>query len=207
MAGKGLYVLAFAAFISGSAFAFDMSAGFGGNFAASFDSYRYDGKDWGSQSIIGGGFFAFFDATFMEANTGMLFGRIQERNTGDLDDYTGNISYFTIGLFGKYPVNINGFNFFPMLGIQLDLGLSGNLYRSDDIWLYYSEQADFMNRFWVKFGAGADFNRSERVFHRLIFLYGINFGYQDDRDLKKADRDFASFHHGLDVRTSVGFRF
>jgi len=64
-----------------------------------------------------------------------------------------------------------------------------------------------MNRFWIKFGVGADFNLSDRMYLRPSFLYGINFGSKDDRDMKKDDSEASSFHHGLNIRVAIGFRF
>jgi hypothetical protein len=98
-----------------------------------------------------------------------------------------------------------------MLGIQLDFGLSMK-YEENDVIADSSARADFMNRFWIKFGAGADFNFAnfnltdsslmERLYLRPSFLYGINFGSKNDRD-----SDASSFHHGLDIRVAAGYRF
>jgi len=148
-----------------------------------------------------------FDATYAEANIGLLFGGMKSEGS----DTTIDVSYLTLGLLGKYPFDLGSFTLFPMLGIQLDFGLSMK-YEGNDVIADSSARADFMNRFWIKFGVGADFDFAnfnltdsslmERLYLRPSFLYGINFGSKNDRD-----SDTSSFHHGLDIRVAVGYRF
>jgi len=185
--------------------AIDMSAGLGGNFAVNFDSYKYDGKDIASRRTIGGGFFVLFDITFAEANVGILFGNMKHGYFGKWDDDSLSLLYLTLGLHGKFPITLNNFSLFPILGIQFDFGLSA-LHNGEVIFKNRIVRTDFMNRFWIKFGAGADFNLTERLYLRPSFLYGINFGTRNDRDVKENNRKETSFHHGLDVRLAMGFR-
>jgi len=206
MTKKGLLVLVLAAFVASGLFAVDLSAGFGGNFTATFDSYKYDGEDAGSSRTIGGGFFGYFDATYVEANIGLLFGGLKLKIDGNWTDDSINVSYLTLGLFGKYPIDLDGFTLSPMLGIQYDIGLSAK-FDGEDMFDDSSERSDFMNRFWIKLGISADINLTEQLYLRPSFLYGINFGSKDDRDDKKDNSDLSSFHHGLDVRVAIGFRF
>ena len=189
-----------------SVFAFDMSAGLGGNFSVNFDSYKYDGKDIASQRTIGGGFFALFDATFAEANVGLLFGSMKQEHDGKWDDDALSLSYLTLALYGKFPISLSGFSLFPLLGIQFDLCLSAKQ-EGEIIFDNPLMRQDFFNRFWIKLGAGADFNLTEKLYLRPSFLYGINFGSVNDRDVKNNNSKESSFHHGLDVRLAMGFRF
>ena len=218
MAKKSLAVLVFTALVAGGAFAIDMSAGLGGNFAVNFDSFKfeYDGEKFDmSRTMTGGGFSAFFDATFVEANIGMLFGGTKLKYDGEsFDDASESLSYLTLGLFGKYPFNLGAMSLFPLLGVQFDIGLSakdndGKAINFED-WEDTSK-ADYMNRIWIKLGVGADFNLSNRLYLRPSFLYGINFGSKYDRDMKKDTKDeggkASSFHHGLDLRVALGFKF
>jgi hypothetical protein len=207
MAKKGLLVLVLAALVAGGAFAqIGLSAGFGGNFSANFDSVEYNSTKI-SMTTIGGGFFGFFDATYVEADIGVLFG-----GTSVKSSYSGfsltidgpDVTILTLGVFGKYPFDLgSSVALFPMLGIQLDLGLgakqqNGKKMDSDDV-------ADFLNRFWVKLGLGADFNLTESMFLRPSFLYGLNFGTKSYRDQYKS---WSPFYHGLDIiRVALGFRF
>ncbi|MDR2543618.1 MAG: PorT family protein [Treponema sp.] len=205
MVRKGLLVLVMAALVTGGTFAVDMSAGLGGSFSATFDSF--DDDDGKMQArLIGGSIFAMFDATFVEASIGMMFGGEKWRFDGEWDDDPTNLTYLTIGLLGKYPIDIGSFTLFPMLGIRYDLGLSAK-YDGEDLDFGETSKADSMNRFWIKLGAGADFPITDQIFIRPSFLYGINFGTKDIRDWKSDDSRLSTFHHGLDIRVAVGFRF
>jgi hypothetical protein len=52
-------VLVLAVFAATSAFAVDLSAGFGGNFVGHFDSLSWDGEVMGRSRTVGGGFMLF----------------------------------------------------------------------------------------------------------------------------------------------------
>jgi len=186
---------------AGGAFAqFSLSAGGGGNFIANFDSVTEDGGKF-SITTAGGGFFAFFDATYVELDGGIVFGATQYRMSWEGFSDTGSgpkVIYVTFGAFGKYPINLtDSITLFPMLGLQYDLG-----YRAvqDGV---RQDATDFLNRFWVKFGGGADFFFTERLFLRPTFLYGINFGTVD---LNAEKGSAKSFYHGLDIRVAMGFK-
>jgi hypothetical protein len=187
-------------------FAVDMSAGLGGNFAVNFDSYKNDGNDIASLRTIGGGFFAFFDATFIEVSIGLLFGSMRQGFDGEWDDVPLSLSFLTLSLYGKYPFSLDRFNLFPMLGVQFNYCLSAQQ-GGETIFANPLVRSGFMNRFWIKLGVGADFNLTEKFYLRPSFLYGINFGTRNDRDVKKYNSMESSFHHGLDIRTAIGFRF
>ena len=189
--------------ISTGAFAQNKSAGFGINIAASFDSYKFDGEDWGKERVIVGGISAFYEVTFVEASIGLMFGNMREVNVGD---FGGNVLYGTLGLFGKYPFSLGMFTLFPMTGIQSDLGVIA-YYKVIDGDRDNPERGDFLNRLWIKSGIGVDNNCSDNVFYRFTFLYGINFGNTDDWVFKRKTNNFNSFHHGLDFRIAIGFKF
>jgi hypothetical protein len=220
MAKRGFLALLVLTLAAGGAFA-QVSAGVGGNFAVSFDSinYKYIGS---TQEFLittsGGGFYAFLDATYLEVNVGMLFGsqKIKISSEGySLERDQGTVTYLTLGLFGKYPIDLGGFTLFPMLGIQFDLGLGAKDPNGNDLKFGQGNNpsmADYMNRFWVKFGVGADLNLSDAVYLRPSFLYGINFGTKDNNNFVKDVNDLpgytaTGFYHGLDIRVALGFRF
>jgi len=185
---------------------FTLSTGLGADFAASFDSYRYDGGDGGLLRTLGGGVYAFFDATYAEAGIGFLFGAMKHKAHGLWSEGTYDLSYMTFALYGKYPFNLRYFHLFPMLGVQFDLGL-GATNNGADVFSTSQDKAGFMNRIWIKFGAGADINLTEHLYLRPSFLYGINFGTKEEWGLKSAIGYLDSFNHGLDVRIAVGYRF
>ena len=204
---------------AGGAFAqIQMSAGLGGNFAVSWDSIKMSQAGFTSEGTLttpGGGFYAFFDATYVEFDVGMLFGTQKMKQTiGDISAETDgpNVSYLTLSLYGKYPFDLGGFSLFPMLGIQYDIGLSAK--QTVDGTTYEAESEDLpdaLNRLWIKLGVGADFSLSDAIYLRPSLFYGINFGTKNNNDAvktyKDAGIDVTTFYHGLDIRVAVGFRF
>jgi hypothetical protein len=213
-----LLVLTLAA---GGAFA-QLSAGIGGNFAVSWDSYTvtYPNLTGTSTSTTpGGGFYAFFDATYVEVDVGLLFGgnttthvTVSEGTAPDDSVWEANSSYLTLALYGKYPIDLGGFILSPMLGIQYDIGLSVKDNDGNEWELEASDKADFLNKFWVKLGVGADINLSDALYLRPSVLYGINFGTKmanDSRDeFNKQDGvTQTDFNSGLDIRVALGFKF
>jgi len=197
-----------------------VSIGVGGNFAVNWDSITAKGGGSTEEMLFtssGGGFYAFLDATYLEVDVGMLFGsqKVKFSSGGyssEYDNATG--TNLTLGLFGKYPIDLGGFTLFPMLGIQLDIGLNAKDPDGNDIKFGQGNMpsmADYTNRFWVKFGVGADLNLSDAVYLRPSFLYGVNFGTKYITDLVKDANDYpgvtaTGFYHGLDIRVALGFR-
>jgi len=212
-----LLVLTLAA---GGAFAqIQLSAGAGGNFAVSWDSVKMSQGGFTVEGLLttsGGGFYAFFDATYVEADVGMLFGKQKMKQTigsASTDTDGASVSFLTLSLYGKYPIDLSGVTLFPMLGMQYDIGLSakqevgGVTYEADS-----EDLPDALNKFWIKLGVGADINLSDAIYLRPSFLYGINFGTKDNNDAvdkskKTPGLDVSTFYHGLDIRVAVGFRF
>ena len=210
-----LLVLTLAA---GGAFAQELSAGVGGNFAISFDQVTMSGGGTTMEALVttsGGGIYAFFDATYVEVDVGMLFGNQKAKATGGgstVESDGPDVSVLTLGLYGKYPIDLGGFILFPLLGIQYDLGLSakqtigGTTYEAKD-----EDLPDALNRLWIKLGVGADINLSDAMYLRPSILYGINFGTKNDNDTvdnykKVPGLDVTSFWHGLDIRVALGFK-
>jgi len=201
MAKKGLLVLVLTAFVVGGAFA-QMSAGLGVNYTGNGDSSKtvilgIENTTFGTN--VKGGFFGFFDTNFLEADIGFLF-----RDGGGFYNNKASTSWLTLGLYGKYPLNLPGYKLFPMLGIQLDLALSSKNTSGNDVYTDSERMADALNRFWIKLGVGADLNLG-RIYLRPSFLYGWNFGSKITRDAKEnASYPYDTFHDGVDFRLAVG---
>ena len=219
MIKKKLLVLIFVVFVSISAFS-DVGIGAGGNFAASYDTYKYDSVDNGLQRTLSGGFFILFDAQYLEVNVSMLFSKIkQEYDKGEYSDETMKLTYLTFGLFGKYPIHLGMISLSPMLGVQYDLGLSAksvllggewNMFADsmrNDLFWDASKRFDYMNRLWIKFGLGFDIPFGYIFSLNTSFLYGINFGTKDDRVFKENGNFVDSFHQGFDIRLAIVYSF
>jgi len=201
-----------------------LSVGGGANFTMNFttatlnkdytetDEYKKNDKDaYHNSTLTGFGIYGFFDATYVEANLGVLFGK--QTNDGyppgsgvDYDNYKKgfDVTALKIGLFGKYPFEISGaFSVFPMIGLDVMLPLGGTMWGKnlDDKDLkdtvtgmgkainknYNNPKTDYFDKVftqvWVKFGVGLDINATDKIFVRPEFLYGIRFGPNDiERD-------------------------
>jgi len=212
-----LLVLTLAA---GGAFA-QISMGFGGNLAVNSDYIKLSLGNVSSEATVtttGVGLFAFFDASFVEVDIGLLFGSQKSKSSsssGGSQTIDGpDVSYLTLGVYGKYPIAVSSFTLFPMLGIQLDIGLSakqtinGTTYEADS-----KDLPDALNMFWVKLGVGADFNLSDKMYIRPSFLFGLNFGTKDNNDAVNSYKssygsilDVTNIYSGLDIRVALGFR-
>jgi hypothetical protein len=207
------------------------SAGFGGTFNANFATYDLtsDAKDFGAKAedwnghFVGGGVYGFFDATYIEANVGLLLGNANQDklsdNASDDKKKGSDVVALTLGLFGKYPIAMGGgVAVFPMLGVggQIPLGgkTSGKDINDDEV--PSKERDNFkqgFNQFWFKAGLGFDVPISGAMFFRPEFLYGIRLNTEDEKDTLNDSKIGSTkmlngiVGHGLDVRLALGFKF
>jgi hypothetical protein len=202
--------------------ALDLSAGLGGNFNAHFDTYAVskDGKDAGLKAedynahFVGGGLFAFFDATYVEADVGLLFGNHNNDKTSDMSDEQKkglDITYLRLALYGKYPISMGNFTLAPMAGIDGLIGLGGKAYgeKVPNDALKLDKFQERVNNFWIRLGASADFNLTEEIYLRPAALYGIRFNTTDEKDTLDLAKDNLSaiVGHGLEIRVAAGYKF
>jgi hypothetical protein len=185
--------LVLAIIVTGSAFAIDTSIGFGGNFFWNSDPYAIETF----MNTYGGGLFAFFDTTYIEASIGMVFGSIGEDGSA-MAAYDGlTVSCLTFSLYFKYPLRlgfIGNVDIFPLIGIQYDFGIIGMDNFSDTI--------DLLNKLWIKFGMGADINLTDKMYLRPSAFWGLNFGSKTLSEFTPPRHG----HDGLDIRLALGFR-
>jgi len=192
-----------------------VSVGGGANFTANFTSYTLNkeatdaGIKVSDPTLIGGGVYGFFDATYIEANVGVLFGNynMKESNSKGLD-----VIALKIGLFGKYPFELSGaFSVFPLLGVDVMLPLSITSGGEAPTGEAKTTVDKMFTQAWIKLGIGADINATDHIFVRPEFLYGIRFNTDDETKAigaYNAGKRFSSiFGHGLDIRVAVGYRF
>jgi hypothetical protein len=217
---KCISVLALFAIFTAGAFAMpiDMSVGggvFGGMSWSNTSSDFPDGIDRVGTTIIGGGVFAFFDATFAEIDVGLRFGsgtdRWREDGKRETDDKSTFTTSLSFAVLGKFPIDLGGFAVFPLLGVDFSFPLSssydGNSTEypvkiGDDEYGRFS-----FGQFGIRVGGGADINLSRELYIRPSLLYGIWLNNKFTRDGLKDDKDTSIFNHGIDLRVAVGYRF
>jgi len=218
---------------AGGAFAqVSLSAGFGGTFTADFfniawtsdgndmlDAAKLD-KDIADSNIIGGGFFAYFDATYVMASLGMNFYDVSPANKDlkkaqeDAKSST-TTTEFNIGLYGKYPFDLGGIVLFPMLGMDFKIVLAQDTTVDGDKRTYKDmldkDPASELSSVWFKAGVGVDIPLGEKLYLRPIFLYGLGLNSKaqnDGQDTLNKDKTLGSYvNHGLDIKVALGFKF
>lgn len=210
---------------AGALSAQSVKVGGGGNFTANFNSYAptEDGKDmyeYSNSHLVGGGVFAFFDVTYLEFNTGLLFGVFDQDKypDGTPDDAKQDmdITALRVGLFGKVPIAMGAFTLFPMLGIEGQLFIDAKHDGDEISAMAKGGVVDAMNQFWFKAGVGLDIPLSAaggKVFLRPEFLYGIRLNTDSEKDHLDDVKDLdpkvlnAIIGHGLDLKFAIGYSF
>jgi opacity protein-like surface antigen len=224
---KRIFVLAvLAVVVAGGVFAqpeFKLSAGIGGYFTSDFGggAELSMGGLTGSNKApyVGGGGFAFFDATYAELSLGFWVGggKLTSESPGQPDSSLG-MSYtgLDIGLLGKYPFVVSDqLSVFPLLGITYRVMLSvkdedGREYKG----LYKPGSSSDFSALWFKLGGGLDFSLTDSMYLRGSVLYGLrlpNAFEKDIVDFYKAMVPGADtktlLGHGLEVKLAIGYRF
>ena len=195
---------------------FRTSIGYGGYFTSDFgggleiSEPRHDDANHQKTPYEGGGAFIFFDATYIEANLGVLFTSGEWKfNKFDFrppDNVNASTIGLDIGLMVKYPFAISDrFSMFPLFGIT---------YRSIHLLLpmkyFIYENAMEFSTFWFKLGGGLDYSFNDDIYLRTGITYGI-------RLINKYEKEWASIYlyegstkyllgHGLEVKLAIGFR-
>ena len=232
MKKKLVLVLLLATLIAGGAFAqFSMSAGIGGAFSANFLNFAWtkDAKDalkaadlptnFMDQSLIGAGFFGYFDATYVMVSLGLSFYDHRYTNADSQKDNSanGNITYslstFEIGILGKYPIPIGPASIFPMLGGDFKIA-TGYTKKIWGIRFNYADDykiAEYWSSVWLKFGVGADIPLGDKLYIRPMFLYGFGTLPKLFKELQDAANESKKMvdiiHHGFDIKVAVGWKF
>jgi hypothetical protein len=200
---------------------FSLSAGAGGFFQSSFDIERIQ---WVSaQATVGGGVTAFFDATYAEAGINMLWGSqlppIYPKDTG-----SGSMALTHIGfsVYGKYPFALKKMTIYPMLGIDYNMFLSGQMQdadgndyggkikRGDAADGGYTAE-DCLDYVAIGLGFGMDFLLPKSFFIRSEIIINYTFDSKVERDRRKNAKeynyDYLSAVFGPSVKLALGYRF
>ena len=235
MKKKVLLALIITVMVAGGVFAqlppIEFSAGLGGTFGAFFSSATLtsDGKtankdagwakDTGNMRSIGGGFFAYFDATYAMASVGMNFYGTKSQNSSynSSDDPKVTLTTLDIELFGKYPFEIGAFTVFPLLGVDFKIALSQTSKPKEGDKTKWGDgdgegsAAGDLTTIWFKLGAGADIPlpiMDGKLYLRPMITYGIGTSAKTQKDLVKAEDNFKGFfNHGFDIKIAAGYKF
>jgi hypothetical protein len=162
---------------------FKLSTGAGGLFVMGFGG-SYDGDDTKKMTLdIGGGGFAFLDATFVELSVGYTYGRttlrteIGDETTKDSDAF----GVFDVDLLGKYPVNLGKISLFPLFGVNYQHAFSP---EDENVWR-------------IRFGGGMDYKFTEKLYLRGQTLFGVRLPWENDDGLDL----------NIDYRTRLAFGY
>jgi opacity protein-like surface antigen len=164
---------------------FSLSAGAGGVFVLGFGG-RYDGDDTKTLSLdLGGGGYAFLDATFVELSVGYSGGRTavmtETGNTKTKD--ANNFGILDVSLLGKYPIVLGKTSLFPLFGASYNRVFSP---EGENIWR-------------IQFGGGMDYKFNERLYLRGQALFGVRLPWEND--------DGLDLHADYRTRLALGYTF
>lgn len=186
------------------------SIGAGGYFANDFGG-GFENSSSSSRTVLpytGGGFFAFFDATFAELSLGMFAGN-GDHNNG-VSPLKRSIFGIDFGLLGKFPFHLGEkFSLFPLLGIEYHLVITamdsaGYQFQNNNV----NAPLD-LSALWFKAGAGIDISFNEILYLRGEVLYGIRLPskYENDSVNSAGSGSASLIGHGLNIKIALGYRF
>jgi len=199
---------------------FRMSIGAGGIFAANFGG----GIVWTDTPVelltmpyMGGGGYLFLDVVYAEIFVGYFTGggKWESGNASDsiaLPELPR--SFVNVGLLAKLPIVAGSVTLFPLLGIDYDIPVAGELKPVSGLAGDVDFKADDLAALWVKFGLGLDVDLSSSVYLRISALYGLRTSnaYEDNivkllKNESGHDDAETNLGHGLSAKAGVGFKF
>jgi hypothetical protein len=146
----------------------------------SFEAGGFENKVEYSRNQFGGS--VFFDAEYVSASLGFLMNlgetTIKTDIAGTENEDSGelNLSYLTLGLLGKYPIEVaTGITLAPAAGITYALNLGWEAPETnttkDDL---SDEQVAELNDLLIDLGVIVDVDLSTNLYFRFNGLFGIN---------------------------------
>jgi opacity protein-like surface antigen len=211
MAKKWFLMMALAAVVAGGAFAqsaLSFSAGVNADFLALFKSVKHEGGDPQKTNTVGGGFGAFFDATYAKIGLGLDFAN---QKAADSKGDGTSLTYFSLSLLGKYPIGLTEkLTLFPLLGFDWNIAMGGESHgikikRSDLGEDSMFGEKDRYDAFLIDLGAGVDFALTESLYLRGSFLYGFKTNSKDEREY--VDEGAKVFTSGPTLEIGIGYKF
>jgi opacity protein-like surface antigen len=210
MAKKIVLGLLIAVIACGATFAlpeFKLSAGGGGFFDVLFKTGKI-GDHKVNSNAIGGGVYAFFDATYAEIDLDMLF---NSQTDPDIDDFSMRGIFFGFSVLGKYPFEVGPVTLFPLVGIDYQMFLSGTPYYKDEAGdsidrndMSKPENSDLFS---IAAGIGLDYPITDSLYIRGEFLWNFKLDDEDEAKARKDNDDYTVFTSGPRLKVGVGFKF
>jgi len=218
---KGIIILLLLAFAATSAFAqiIPMSVGGGGLFDWSFNN-GVETNIGGKKDFIGKrnmsfGGFAFFDATYAEAEAGFSFGlltAVDKKGT----DKAGSMLQINFSVLGKYPFDFGKVTVFPLLGASYNMVFAEKDKNGDKGYETFGETMRNVSQFGLLGGAGVDYDLMRYLYLRVELLYHLRFANKETRDLADVldtsakfggGSGYATLGMGPKIKVGLGYRF
>ncbi|UTC65863.1 MULTISPECIES: PorT family protein [unclassified Treponema] len=239
---KKLFCIGVVVFISATMLpAIDLSAGVGISFnymrqaikikdSAKIGGFNTSIDAKSSTSVPSLGINGFFDAQYFTAKLGMAFnvgkvkasysysvkaGGITDSGSGSESIPNLKLTYFELGLFGKYPFNVGIAKLYPVAGFNFKFNTSA---KSDGInFREYmtSDQKAALNAYYFVAGFGADIFVAGKFFLRPLGLFGIQMNSPAKNPaigealqaLHPTLKPKSGFSYMLDIGLSIGYQF
>ena len=125
------------------------------------------------------GFKAFFDAQYAQVQLGVnsRVGKTKtvvkydrEKQDAYFGDVKFDVTYFNIGLFGKYPFTVGPAKIYPMLGFDFDLTASA---KFEGFGFELELKKEKLNAYWFDAGVGADIFVTKNLYIKPQLLLGL----------------------------------
>ena len=163
---------------------------------------------------IGG--YVFFDVTYAELDISFAYGTLY--NVSDCDfkdpnisnDYSGSMTQFGFSLLGKYPIDVSGFTFYPILGFNYNRVFTA---KNDDGGYFYGQESyrsSYLRQIGLLGGAGFDFPLTGSLYLQSEAMFQFRFPSKFMKDLLDSVFDGegnATFGVGPRIKVGLGYRF
>jgi hypothetical protein len=179
---KIVALLALTLAVSGAAFGLPdlkLSFGGGGIFPMVFGNGVKSGGNKVTTTAVGAGAFAFFDATFVEADFAFFGGGLREKFSNGSSSTSGSFAALDLAVLGKYPISLGRLTVFPLLGFDYMIVVSEK-YSGVKV-----PEPTKASSFAFDFGGGLDFPLGDHLYLRGEFLYAIRLPSNQLKDAKK----------------------
>jgi len=197
-----------------------MSAGAGISYASNFGG----GLTWANSPVEQismpyntFGAYLFFDVIYAEILVGYNAGSGKWNSPNASDVRTLPVldrSILNVSVLVKYPMESGTITKYPLLGIDYEHPLSGNLKFAGGLAGETVSKVEDLAALWIKFGGGVDMGLGSNVYVRAALLYGVRTtSALEDKYVKAVKNNLghhdveANIGHGMTARLGIGYKF